>query len=103
MFAVIKTGGKQYRVQEGDVIKVEKLTGEKDSTVTFEDVLLLHDGENTKAAAADLENVKVTATIIDQAKDKKILVFKKRRRQGYSKKQGHRQQYSEIKINKIEA
>jgi len=94
MFAVVRTGGKQYRVAAGDKIAVEKLAGEAGETITLGDVLLAgKDGE-----VADAANVKVSAEIIAQAKSEKVVVFKKRRRHNYRRKNGHRQQMTLLRI-----
>lgn len=104
MFAVVRTGGKQYRVAAGDKIAVEKIAGEAGDTVVLGDVLLAGDGGDMKDAA----KVKVSAEIIAQAKSEKVVVFKKRRRHNYRRKQGHRQQMTLLRIvqvgdSKIEA
>jgi large subunit ribosomal protein L21 len=94
MFAVVRTGGKQYRVAAGDKIAVEKLAGEAGDKITLGDVLIA--GEDGKVA--DLSKVSVSAEIIAQAKSEKIIVFKKRRRHNYRRKQGHRQQMTLLRI-----
>ena len=99
MFAVIKTGGKQYRVAKDDVIVVEKLDA-KDGKVTFSDVLMTGDGKTTKLGK-DLSGVTVTGTLIETKKGDKVTVFKKRRRNTYRRKIGHRQAESHIKITAI--
>ncbi|CDO37345.1 MULTISPECIES: 50S ribosomal protein L21 [Novosphingobium] len=94
MFAVVRTGGKQYRVAAGDKIAVEKLAGEAGETITLGDVLLAgKDGE-----VADASKIKVSAEIIAQAKSEKVVVFKKRRRHNYRRKNGHRQQMTLLRI-----
>lgn len=103
VYAVIKTGGKQFKVSEGDVIKVEKLNLEAGETVTFDEVLLLNDGNGSlKVGNPIVQNAKVMAEVIEQGKAKKIIVFKYKKRKNYRKKQGHRQPYTKIKITKIE-
>ena len=103
MYAVIATGGKQYRVAEGDVIFVEKLAGEIDDTLVFDDVLtVVNDGE-IKVGTPFLEGAKVTAKVLKQGKDKKILVFKYKSKANYRRRQGHRQPYTKVAIEKIEA
>jgi large subunit ribosomal protein L21 len=94
MFAVVRTGGKQYRVAAGDKIAVEKLAGEAGETITLGDVLLAGDGEGLK----DAGKVAVSAEIIAQAKSEKVVVFKKRRRHNYRRKNGHRQQLTLLRI-----
>ncbi|SLM29071.1 50S ribosomal subunit protein L21 [Desulfamplus magnetovallimortis] len=101
MYAVIKTGGKQYKVQEGDVLRFEKLEGDTGSQIEFNDVLLYSDGENLTLGAPVIESAVVTGEIVEQAKAKKILVFKYKRRKGYRKMKGHRQHYTAVKINSI--
>ncbi len=103
MRAVIKTGGKQYRVSEGDVVRVEKLPGEVGTSVEIDTVLAVGEGEGIKIGAPTVEGAKVIAQIIEQGKDKKVLIFKKKRRKGYTKKQGHRQPFTSIKIQEIKA
>lgn len=102
MYAIIETGGKQYRVSEGDVIKVEKLNTEGDS-VTFDKVAMIADGENTSFGTPFLSAAKVTADVVETAKGKKILVFKMKPRKGFRKLRGHRQQYTQVKITNISA
>ncbi len=101
MFAVIKTGGKQYKVQEGDVLEVEKLHKDKGQKVTFDKVLLIDEGGKTLIGTPFIENAQVKAEIIENFKDKKIIVFKKKRRKQYKKKRGHRQDLTRVKIEKI--
>lgn len=104
MYAVIKTGGKQFKVSEGDFLRVEKLDVEPGQTVTFEEVLLVNDGNgNLKVGSPVVQNAKVEAQVIEQGKAKKIVVFKYKKRKNYRKKQGHRQPFTQIKITKIEA
>jgi large subunit ribosomal protein L21 len=99
MFAVVRTGGKQYRVAAGDKIAVEKLAGEAGDTITLGDVLLAGEGETLADAAA----VTVSAEIIAQAKSEKVIVFKKRRRHNYRRKNGHRQQMTLLRITAVGA
>jgi len=94
MFAVVRTGGKQYRVAAGDKIAVEKLAGEAGETITLSDVLLAGDGGEVK----DAKGVVVSAEIIAQAKSEKVIVFKKRRRHNYRRRNGHRQQMTLLRI-----
>lgn len=102
MYAVIATGGKQYKVSEGDTVRVEKLEGDVGSKVEISEVLMVG-GDDLKIGAPHVEKAKVTGLIVEQGKAKKILVFKKKRRKGYKKMQGHRQQYTALKIEKIKA
>ena len=101
MFAVIKTGGKQYKVQEGDVLNVEKLNMEKEKKVTFDKVLLIEDEGKTLIGTPFVENALVRAEVIENFKDKKVLVFKKKRRKQYRRTRGHRQELTRIKIEEI--
>jgi len=94
MFAIVRTGGKQYRVAAGDKIVVEKLAGEAGDSITFDDILLAGDGDEMKST----KGLKVGAEIIAQAKADKVVVFKKRRRHNYRRKMGHRQQHTILKI-----
>lgn len=101
MYAIIATGGKQYKVSEGDVIKVEKLDVEIGKKVTFDQVLAVNTDE--LKVGKDVADAKVTATVMDQARDRKVIVYKYKRKTGYHKKNGHRQSYTKIKIEKINA
>jgi len=103
MYAVIRTGGKQYKVQEDQILTVEKLEGAEGSQIEFDDVLLYSDGETVTLGAPKLENARVKAEIMEQGRGKKQLVFKYKRRKGYRKMKGHRQYYTQIKIGAIEA
>ncbi len=99
MYAIIATGGKQYKVEEGDVIRVEKLDAEAGNTVTFDKVVAVKDAD--LKVGADVAGAKVTATVMDQGKGRKVIVYKYKRKSGYHKKNGHRQLYTEVKIDKI--
>jgi large subunit ribosomal protein L21 len=101
MFAVVATGGKQYRVTQGDVIEVEKLDHEVGATVTLDKVLMRSEGELHEPGAPFLEGCTVTCEVVDQFKGKKIIVFKKKRRKNYRRKNGHRQQYTRLKVTEI--
>jgi large subunit ribosomal protein L21 len=103
MYAVIRTGGKQYRVEEGDVVKIEKIDGDRGSQTTFDDVLLLGSDDDTKVGTPLVEGASVSGTIVEQDRDKKIIVFKFRRRKSYIRKQGHRQSYTRVRIDGIAA
>lgn len=103
MYAIIRTGGKQYQVAAGDCLRVEKLAGEAGDTVEIDDVLLVADGDDVKVGKPVVDGAKVTASIVEQGKAKKIVVFKKKRRKGYRLKQGHRQQYTALEIKEISA
>ena len=99
--AIFETGGKQYRVKEGDVIFIERLPLEADETITFDNVLAITGKENSKIGAPYIEGAAVEATIVKNGKSKKVIVYKMRRRKGYHKKQGHRQPYTKVQIDKI--
>lgn len=101
MYAVIVTGGKQYRVQSGDVLKVESLPEEIGATINFDQVLLVGEGSNVQIGDPFVKGSKVSATVVSQGRHKKIHVIKFRRRKHYEKWQGHRQNYTEIKITEI--
>ncbi len=101
MYAIIATGGKQYKVSEGDIIKVEKLVAEAGDTVTFDQVVAVSDG--TLKVGKDVASASVSATVMDQGKGKKVIVYKYKRKTGYHKKNGHRQAYTQVKIDKINA
>jgi large subunit ribosomal protein L21 len=101
MYAVIRTGGKQYKVQENETLKIEKLDGTQGASVEFEDVLLYSDGETITLGTPKLENVLVKAHIVDQGKGKKTIVFKYKRRKGYRRMKGHRQEYTKVHIDSI--
>ncbi len=101
MYAIIATGGKQYKVAEGDVIKVEKLGAEAGETVTFDTVLAVKD--EVLKAGDDVKSASVTASVVENGKYRKVIVYKYKRKSGYHKKNGHRQQYTKVKIEKINA
>ena len=101
MYAIIATGGKQYKVSEGDIIKVEKLDAEAGATVTFDQVVAVSDKE--LKVAGDVANESVTATVMEQGRYRKVIVYKYKRKTGYHKKNGHRQAYTQVKIEKINA
>ncbi len=100
MYAVIKTGGKQYKVAEGDVLSVEKLNGEPGDTVEF-DVIFLNDGKKITTDAAALEKTKVTGEILEQYRGKKVVIFKFKKRKNYRRKRGHRQSLTRVRIGAI--
>ena len=99
MYAIIATGGKQYKVSEGDVIRVEKLDVEAGSVVTFDQVI----ADGSLKVGEAVSGATVSATVMEQVRGKKIIVYKYKRKTGYHKKQGHRQLYTKIKIDKINA
>ena len=100
-FAIIETGGKQYKVSTSKILEIEKLDAKKGETVKFKNVLLLNDNKNTEIGNPSVEGATVEAKLLDNVKDRTILIFHKRRRKNSRKKNGHRQQYSLIKIDKI--
>jgi large subunit ribosomal protein L21 len=103
MYAVLTTGGKQYRVQEGDVLFVEKLNAEVDSTVEFNEILVVSNDGEVKVGKPVVEGAKVVAKVLAQGKAKKIVVFKYKPKKDYRRKAGHRQPYTKIQVEKIEA
>jgi large subunit ribosomal protein L21 len=103
MYAVIKTGGKQYRVREGDVIRVEKLEAETGSTVEIDDVLMVGEGADVTLGKPMVDGAKVTATVSEQGRGRKITIIKFKRRQDYRRTKGHRQPYTELRITGISA
>ncbi len=103
MYAIVRTGGKQYQVACGDQVRVEKLEGNIGESIDLSEVLMVVDGEDVKVGRPVLENAKVTATIAEQGRAKKVIVFKKKRRKGYRLKQGHRPSFTALKIEAISA
>lgn len=103
MYAVIQTGGKQYKVAPGDVVKVEKLEAKKGDTVEIKDVFMIADGENVSVGKPTLSSAMVTAEVMGDVKGEKILIFKHRRRKAFRKTNGHRQNYTTLKVKDIKA
>ena len=103
MYAVVKTGGKQYRVSENDVIRVEKLDLEAGSKVKLDNVLLIGDDKKITVGAPLINGASVEATVVEQMRDRKVLIFKKIRRHNYRRSKGHRQHLTVLKVNKINA
>jgi large subunit ribosomal protein L21 len=101
MYAIVQTGGKQYKVEPGDHLKVEKLPGDAGAEVRLDQVLAMSTSEGLTLGRPFVENASVTATIVRTARDRKIVVFKKKRRQGYHKKQGHRQWFTLLRIDSL--
>ena len=101
MYAVIKTGGKQFKVAEGDILKVEKLTADVGKTLNLNSVLTLVDGDKVTIGTPMITGASIDATIVSHGKGVKVKIFKMNRRKGYRKSQGHRQTFTEIKIDKI--
>ena len=100
MYAIIATGGKQYKVSEGDIITIEKLGVDAGETVTFDNVLAVNDG-TLKVGEPTVAGASVTATVVKEGRGKKVIVYKYKRKTGYHKKNGHRQAYTQVKIEKI--
>ncbi|MGI6113550.1 MAG: 50S ribosomal protein L21 [Mahellales bacterium] len=101
MYAIICTGGKQYKVQEGDIIYIEKLNSQQGDTVSFEEVLAVGGEEGIKIGTPVLQGAKVEAKVLDHGKGKKIIVYKYKAKKDYRRKQGHRQPYTKVEISKI--
>ena len=101
MYAIIETGGKQYKVSEGDVIFIEKLEAAEGETVTFDKVLVVADGDKVNVGAPAVDGASVTAKVEKQGKSKKIYVFKMKRKKNYRRKKGHRQHFTKVTIDKI--
>jgi len=101
MYAIIRTGSKQYQVAAGDTLKVEKLQGKVGDTIELSDVLLVADGDNVTVGQPLVDGAKVTAKIVEHGRAKKILIFKKKKRKGYRVKNGHRQQYTALTIEEV--
>lgn len=101
MYAIIKTGGKQYRVAPGDVLRVERLPGERGEEVILDQVLLVTDGQELKVGQPLVENATVRCQILRQGKGKKVIVYKKKRRKNYRRKQGHRQLFTALQVSEI--
>lgn len=101
MFAIIKTGGKQYKVAQGDVVRIEKLDVPTGSTVELNDVILVNDGKKDHIGVPTVAGAKVEGTVIEQMRDRKVIVFKKTRRHNYRRKKGHRQHLTVVQITKV--
>lgn len=101
MYAVFRTGGKQFRAEPGSRIRIPSMEADPGDTVTFDEVLLASDGDDVTVGGPTVEGAKVTAEVVRHGKDKKIIVFKRKRRKGYRRKQGHRQRFTEIEIDEI--
>lgn len=100
-FAIVKTGGKQYKVSEGDVFEIEKLEVEDGKSIDFDEVLLVADGEKVEIGNPNVEHAKVKAKVVSQEKADKVIVFKYKKRKNYRKKTGHRQKLTKVQIEKI--
>ncbi len=101
MFAIIETGGKQYQVTEGRYVDIELLENEQDSKVVFENIIMLVNGKKSKVGQPYVKNASVEGTVVKHDRDKKVIVYKQRAKKGYRRKQGHRQAFTRVMINKI--
>ena len=101
MYAIVETGGKQYQVEEGRYVDIEKLEGDVDSKVTFDNIVMIVNGKKSKVGQPYVSGASVEGKILKQDKAKKIIVFKQRPKKGYRKKQGHRQEFTRVMISKI--
>ena len=103
MYAIVNISGKQFKATEGARVRVPRQTGEAGTKVTFDNVLLVHDGTSTQIGTPTVSGATVTATVIEHGRERKILVYKKKRRKGYQRKNGHRQWFTEVEIQTIQA
>ena len=103
MYAIVNISGKQFKATEGARVRVPRQTGEAGTKVTFDNVLLVHDGTSTQIGTPTVSGATVTATVIDHGRERKILVYKKKRRKGYQRNNGHRQWFTEVEIQTIQA
>jgi len=103
VYAIIRTGGKQYRVEPGAVVRLEHLEAEVGSSVTLDDVLLVGDGDDVRVGAPRLEDASVEGTVVEQGRSSKVRVFKQKRRKGYRRTRGHRQSFTAVKIERVQA
>ena len=103
MYAIVNISGKQFKATEGARVRVPLQTGDAGAKLTFDNVLLVHDGSSTQIGAPTVVGATVTATVVDHGREKKILIYKKKRRKGYQRKNGHRQWFTEVEIQKIQA
>ena len=103
MYAVIETGGKQYRVNQGDIIKVEKLTADVGEKVDFDRILLVGEGADVKVGSPIVDGASVSGTVVEHDRHRKIIVFKMKRRKNYRRKQGHRQDYTGVLVDNMKS
>tara|TARA_B100000809_G_scaffold66185_1_gene62883 strand:- start:806 stop:1189 length:384 start_codon:yes stop_codon:yes gene_type:complete len=103
MYAIIKISGKQFKATEGARVRVPRQNGDVGTKLTFDNVLLLQNGDDTQIGTPNVSGAKVTASVVDHGREKKILIYKKKRRKGYQRKNGHRQWFTEVEIQKIHA
>lgn len=101
MYAVFRTGGKQFRAEPGATLRVPTIDAEEGASITFDDVLLASSGDEVKVGAPLVDGARVEAQVLRHGRDKKVIVFKRKRRKGYRKKQGHRQNFTEVKVSEI--
>ena len=101
MYAIVTISGKQVKATEGSRIRIPRQTGDAGTKVTFDNVMLIHNGSSTQIGTPTVKGATVTATVIDHGREKKILIYKKKRRKGYQRKNGHRQWFTEVEIQKI--
>lgn len=102
MYAIFRTAGKQFRAEPGHTVRIPSVKAEPGSTLTFDQVLLGSDGKAVRAGTPAIKGAKVTASVVKHGRDKKVIVFKMKRRKGYARKQGHRQGFTEVKIESVE-
>lgn len=103
MYAIVNISGKQFKATEGARVRIPKQSGDEGTELTFNDVRLFHDGEQAQIGSPSVSGASVTATVLNHAREKKILIYKKKRRKGYQRKNGHRQWYTEVEFQKINA
>jgi large subunit ribosomal protein L21 len=103
VYAIIRTGGKQYRVEPGDVVRFESIEGEVGSSVTLDDVLLVGEGDDVRVGAPRVDNAAVEGTVVEQGRDRKVRVFKHKKRKHYRRTRGHRQSFTAVKIERVQA
>jgi len=103
VYAIVRTGGKQYRVEAGDIVHVERLAASVGTTVTLNDVLLVGDEKQTRIGAPRLENASVQGTVVEQDRDRKIRIFKYKKRKHYRRTKGHRQSFTALRIDRVQA
>ena len=103
MYAIVNISGKQFKATEGARVRIPKQNGDEGTELTFNDVRLFHDGEQAQIGSPSISGASVTATVLNHAREKKILIYKKKRRKGYQRKNGHRQWYTEVEFQKINA
>jgi large subunit ribosomal protein L21 len=103
VYAIIRTGGKQYRVEPGDVVRFEHLDAEVGANVTLDDVLLVGEGDDVQVGAPRVESAAVEGTVVEQSRDRKVRVYKQKRRKHYRRTRGHRQSFTAVKIDRVQA